>query len=126
GANSPSPHLTNLLGQSSPSVDHRQKKRPAGLHPFRPHGEFCLTMTNITTPASAVERDLRLDTPGEPHLILSSLRVAATRSRLTTNILDNVGVALRQKPIDCAGALAWLKDEGLLDHLPFGLGASRG
>ena len=81
-------------------------------------------MTSLTTPSPAVKRELREDTSGERDLILSSLRVAATRSRLTTNILDNVGVALRQKQIDCAGALAWLKDEGLLDHLPFGPGAT--
>jgi hypothetical protein len=44
----------------------------------------------------------------------------ATRSRLITNLFDSVGIALRQKRIDCAGALAWLKEEGLLHHLPFG------
>ena len=33
--------------------------------------------------------------------------------------------ALRQKQVDCAGALAWLKDEGLLDHLPVGPEATR-
>ena len=77
-------------------------------------------MTQLTSPSSAVKREMREDTPGERDLILSSLRVAATKSRLITNILDNVGVALRQKQVDCAGALAWLHDEGLLEHLPFG------
>lgn len=61
-----------------------------------------------------------MDTSGERDLVLSALRVAATRSRLQTNIFDTIGVALRQKQVNCAGALAWLKDEGLLDHLPFG------
>jgi hypothetical protein len=61
-----------------------------------------------------------VDSSGERDLVLSALRVAATRSRLITNIFDTVGVALRQKEIDCAGALAWLHEEGLLDHLPFG------
>ena len=37
----------------------------------------------------------------------------------------SVGIALRQKQVHCAGALAWLKDEGLLDHPPFGPGATR-
>jgi hypothetical protein len=82
-------------------------------------------MNYVSTPASAVKSSHE-DTPGSRDLILSSLRVAATRSRLVTNILDSVGVALRQKQIDCAGALAWLKDEGLLDHLPFGPGVARG
>jgi hypothetical protein len=63
-----------------------------------------------------------VDTSGERDLVLSALRVAATRSRLQTNILDTIGVALRQKQIDCAGALAWLGEEGLLDHLPIGPG----
>jgi hypothetical protein len=65
------------------------------------------------------------DSSGERELVLSALRVAATRSRLQTNILDSVGVALRHRSIDCAGALAWLKDEGLLDHLPFGAEVAR-
>jgi hypothetical protein len=80
---------------------------------------------NVSTPTSAV-KPVREDTSGERDLILSSLRVAATRSRLITNIFDSIGVALRQKQIDCAGAMAWLKDEGLLDHLPFGPGVSHG
>lgn len=60
------------------------------------------------------------DTSGERDLVLSALRVAATRSRLITNIFDTVGVALRQKQIDCAGAMAWLQEEGLIHLLPFG------
>jgi hypothetical protein len=61
-----------------------------------------------------------MDTSGERDLVLSALRVAATRSRLTTNCLETIGIALRQKQVNCAGALAWLSDEGLLDLLPFG------
>jgi hypothetical protein len=81
-------------------------------------------MNALTTPASAV-KPVREDTSGERDLILSSLRVAAARSRLITNSLESVGVALRHKQVDCAGALAWLKDEGLLDHLPFGPGVTQ-
>jgi hypothetical protein len=80
---------------------------------------------NIQQP-SPQGKPLREDTSGERDLVLSSLRVAATRSRLITNIFDSVGIALRQKQIDCAGALAWLKDEGLLEHLPFGPEVNRG
>jgi hypothetical protein len=75
-------------------------------------------MTSTTSPAPQGKSDV--DTSGERELVSSAIRVAATRSRLQTNILDSVGVALRHKSIDCAGALAWLKEEGLLDHLPFG------
>ncbi len=84
-----------------------------------------LNMNYLSTPSSAVKPVLG-DTPGERDLLLTSLRVAAARSRLITNLFDSVGVALRQKQIDCAGALAWLKDEGLLDHLPFGPGTAHG
>jgi hypothetical protein len=82
-------------------------------------------MTELSTPSSAVKPN-KADSSGERDLLLTSLRVAASRSRLITNLFDTVGVALRQKQIDCAGALAWLKDEGLLDHLPFGPGAAGG
>jgi hypothetical protein len=75
-------------------------------------------MTNLAKPSPAVKPSA--DTSGERDLVMSAIRVAATRTRLQTNIFDSVGVALRQKAVDCAGALAWLKDEGLLDHLPFG------
>ncbi len=74
-------------------------------------------MTQVSQPLP--QDKSREDASGERDLVLSALRVAATRSRLTTNIFDTIGVALRQKQIDCAGALAWLKDEGLLDLLPF-------
>ena len=80
----------------------------------------------VSTPSTAVKRELREDTSGERDLIFSSLRVAATRSRLQTNLFNSIGVALRQKQIDCSGALAWLRDEGLLDHMPFGPGVTRG
>jgi hypothetical protein len=70
-------------------------------------------------PLPAVKPD-RADTSGERDLLLTSLRYAAAQSRLITNSFDSIGVALRQKQIDCAGALAWLKDEGLLEWLPLG------
>jgi hypothetical protein len=73
-------------------------------------------MTSVASPAPQGKPD----TSGERELILSAIRVAATRSRLQTNIFDSIGVALRHKQIDCAGALAWLREEGLLGHLPFG------
>jgi hypothetical protein len=75
-------------------------------------------MNPVTQPSP--QGKSHVDTSGERDLVLSALRVAATRSRLQTNLFDTIGVALRQKQIDCAGALAWLKDEGLLHHLPIG------
>jgi hypothetical protein len=72
-------------------------------------------MNPLPKPSPAVKHE---DTSGERDLVLSALKVAATRSRLQTNLFDTIGVALRQK--QSAGALTWLRDEGLLDHLPFG------
>jgi hypothetical protein len=74
----------------------------------------------VHTPLPAVKPVSGSDTPGERDLLLTSLRYAAAQSRLITNSLDAVGVALRQKQVHCAGALAWLKDQDLLDWLPFG------
>jgi hypothetical protein len=75
-------------------------------------------MKSLPKPSPAV--NTHVDTSGERDLMLTALRLAATRTRLQTNVLDSVGVALRQKQIDCAAALAWLKDEGLLDHIQRG------
>jgi hypothetical protein len=75
-------------------------------------------MNSVPQPSQAGKS--KEDTSGECDLVLSALRVAATRSRLVTNGLEAVGIALRQKQIDCAGALTWLRDERLLDLLPFG------
>jgi hypothetical protein len=57
---------------------------------------------------------------GEREYLLSALRVATARSKLATNVFETVGVSLRHQKIDCDQALAWLRDEGLLDHIHFG------
>ena len=75
-------------------------------------------MNSLPIPSAPVKSSP--DTSGERDLLLSGLRVAATRSRLQTNLFDTIGIALRQKQIDCAGVLKWLSDERLLDHVPFG------
>jgi hypothetical protein len=75
---------------------------------------------NVHSPAPQVKPENRADTSGERELMLASIRTAAARQRLIVNNLDVVGVALRQKQVDCAGAMAWLKEEQLLDLLPFG------
>jgi hypothetical protein len=77
-------------------------------------------MNSLSGPLPAV--NALVDSSGERDLLLTALRVAATRTRLQTNIFECVGIALRQKQVDCAGALTRLKKEGLLDHLPFGAG----
>jgi hypothetical protein len=73
---------------------------------------------------SLPERDVRgkpaADTPGERDFLLNVLRTAAARSRLTTNAIETIGTALRNKLVDCEGAMFWAKQEGVLDHLAFG------
>jgi hypothetical protein len=75
-------------------------------------------MNHLSPPALAVKSSLREDLPSERDWLLSSLRTAATRSRLKTSLLETIHVALRQKRIDCAGAVKWLEDEGLLGDVP--------
>jgi hypothetical protein len=75
-------------------------------------------MNSLPDPCAPVKS--KQDTSGERDLLLSGLRVAATRSRLQTNLFETIGIALRQKQTDIAGAIKWLSDEGLLDHVPFG------
>ena len=75
-------------------------------------------MSSLSKPLPAV--NTHVDASGERDLVMSALRVAAARSRLETNLFDSIGTALRRKSIDCTGALTWLKEEGLLDRLPFG------
>jgi hypothetical protein len=73
---------------------------------------------------SLPERDVRgkpaADTPGERDFLLNVLRTAAARSRLTTNAIETIGTALRNKLVDCEGAMFWAKQENILDHLIFG------
>jgi hypothetical protein len=57
---------------------------------------------------------------GEREMLLHSLRLAAARSRLATNVFDSVGVSLRHKQITVDGAMEWLRDEGLLSHIQLG------
>jgi hypothetical protein len=70
---------------------------------------------NSITESSAASK--RKDAPGERDLLMNLLRTESARSRLITNTLDSIGVALRHRNIDCEGAMSWLKDEGLLDLL---------
>jgi hypothetical protein len=73
-----------------------------------------------TLPESAVRGKPAADTPGERDFLLTVLRTAAARSRLVTNAIETIGTALRNKMVDCEGAMFWAKQEGVLDHLVFG------
>ena len=68
----------------------------------------------------AVRGNSAADTAGERDFLLSVFRTAAARARLTVNAIETIGTALRNRQVDCQGAMAWAKDEGILDHLVFG------
>ena len=53
-------------------------------------------------------------------LVLQALRVESIRAKLIGNIIDTIGTALKQGAVDVEGALAWAKDEGVLDALQLG------
>jgi hypothetical protein len=57
---------------------------------------------------------------------LNALRAASARSRLFTNVLDNVGTALRHKQIDIDGAVSWLSEEGIYGLVEAELAPKRG
>jgi hypothetical protein len=48
------------------------------------------------------------------------LRSATARSKLISNQLDTIGVALRQKAVSVEEAIQWAIDEGIIDLLRFG------
>jgi hypothetical protein len=56
----------------------------------------------------------------EREYLLHALRVAATRSRLATNLFDTIGVSLRHKSVTTDEAMRWLADEDLLRYVDFG------
>jgi hypothetical protein len=66
------------------------------------------------------QQSASINPAAEREYLMHALRTAAARARLTTNVLDTIGVSLRHKKVSTDEAMAWLKDEGLLDHLHFG------
>jgi hypothetical protein len=70
-----------------------------------------------TTALPAVSEE---DTSGERDLLLTALRAASARSRLITNELDSIGTSLRHRQVNCAEAMAWLREEDLLSWVHFG------
>jgi hypothetical protein len=73
-------------------------------------------MTYIASP-SARGKPVCQDAPAEREIWLSALKIAATRSRLETNILENLFASLRHKRLDCAAVREQLYKEGLFDRL---------
>ena len=71
-------------------------------------------MTSISKDAV---RGKAADTAEERDFLLNVFRTAAAKSRLATSAIETIGISLRQKQIDCEGALAWAKDERVFHHL---------
>ena len=76
-------------------------------------------MSSLPSPTSPVKPNLG-ETNGDREYLLQVLRVATARSKLISNTLDGIGLALRQRAVTVADALQWAADEGILDLLQFG------
>ena len=63
---------------------------------------------------------------GDREYLLAVLRAATARSKLISNQLDTIGMALRQRAVSVADAMTWARDEGILDLLDFGPPSSGG
>jgi hypothetical protein len=57
-----------------------------------------------------------VNTAGQRELLINALRVATSRSRLNTNLLEAVSVQLRHRQVTCEEAIEWLRAENVL-HL---------
>ena len=53
----------------------------------------------------------------QSEFLLSCLRAASLRARLIATELDSIGVALRHNLVSHDGAVEWLCDLDLLDHV---------
>jgi hypothetical protein len=76
-------------------------------------------VTSLPNPASQVKPELG-ETNGDREYLLSVLRAATARTKLISNTLDTIGVALRQRAVSVEDALQWCMDEQILDLLQFG------
>jgi hypothetical protein len=76
-------------------------------------------MTSLTSPASQGKPKLG-ETNGDREYLMQVLRAATARSKLISNQLDSIGIAVRQRAISVEDALQWAIDEGIIDLLQFG------
>jgi hypothetical protein len=67
-----------------------------------------------------VVRGKAADTANERDFTLSVFRTAAARQRLAVNAIETIGTALRNKLVDCDGAMKWAYEEGVVDYLTLG------
>jgi hypothetical protein len=76
-------------------------------------------MSSLPNPASQVKPKLG-ESNGDREFLLQVLRVATARSKLISNTLDSIGLALRQRAVSVEDAMRWAADEGIIDLLQFG------
>jgi hypothetical protein len=53
----------------------------------------------------------------DKEFLLSALRAASLRAKLTSTEMDSIGVALKRGLVSAEEAIAWLHDENLIDHV---------
>ena len=78
----------------------------------RPQGELARQ-----SPAQSADVPLGSGTLPDSEYVLSALRCATLRARIAAAELDTIGLALRRNIISVEGALAWLHDANLFDHV---------
>jgi hypothetical protein len=76
-------------------------------------------VTSLPSPASPGKPKLS-ESNGDREYLMQVLRAATACVKLTSNTLDSIGVALRQRAISVEDALQWAIDEGIIDLLQFG------
>lgn len=70
-----------------------------------------------TPPAQRTEVLLGSGALPDSEFVLSALRAATLRARLVATELDTIGLALKSNLVTVEGALAWLHDVDLFDHV---------
>jgi hypothetical protein len=85
---------------------------------FTTNERFFSTMNSLPEPV--VRGKPAADTASERDFTLSVFRTAAARQRLAVNSLETIGTALRNKLVDCAGAMRWAQEEGVIGYLVLG------
>ena len=81
-------------------------------------------MTSVKESSSSGKPDV--GPAGQREFLITALRAASARSRLSTNLFDTIGVSLRHRMISCNEAVAWLQEEGLLSHIEYRPGMATG
>jgi len=79
----------------------------------------------VIAKTEAVRNDT-IQNSDQSEFLLACLRAASLRAKLIATELDSVGVALRHNFVSHDGAVEWLRDIDLLDHvLPLSSGTCK-